>query len=258
MTETILRKKSGEESKKSTETLKEEVKMDNNMIINDVTPETKAKLAKTVKKSTKKPKTTTKKVKGGEIMDHKAQLIQVLEKAAKKHDLSISRLTNRAGEVSSVRLQKGNDNVATVRSTDVVIHSPEDMFAKKVLNSSPVFKLFNKEGVQTYTHMTHLRLKVSVENLTNLVAKACGDKSSTSQWKAKLGAVGRSTSAKSVDPAKRLKMLQEKEKALKAEIAEAKKAKVKVVKKATNKKVTKAIKSAKSKGAIARVAKATI
>ena len=76
---------------------------DKNVIINDVTPKTrekldksKAKATKREAKSTKKPKTSTKRAKGGDIVDHKTELIQVLEKAAKKYNLVISRLTNRS------------------------------------------------------------------------------------------------------------------------------------------------------------------
>ena len=227
-------------------------KAEENVIINDISEETRKKIKKLnakPKKTVKNPVVVATKTvnistkKGGDIMSKRAAAEKVLEKVAKAMKLSTNRIaaktTSKSG-YGALQVLVGGKVKATVRDHDVVLYMPQDKIG------------YGRPGPGRWVHVTVLNH--ADPNLEKAFTKALKDKVTGVEWAKKMGFVPRAVAVQTKE------VVEARIKRLEAELKAAKEAKatvVKVAKKTTTKKAS--VKKLKvSKKGIAAIAKVAV
>ena len=221
-----------EEEKTMEKEIKKEVEVNKNIIINDVTPETRKKLDKSKKKEVKmeekkavekkeepvkeKKAVKTNKSTGGDKMD-RSGIEKVVKEMAAKAKLVCSQGVGRVNSDKAAPVQvrnAGGEVIVAVRAGELLFHLPYE----------EVVKVGRGHG-GGWPHCTKVFYNtVGEADVRKAVGNAFKEKNSVKYWKEVYGSKGRVSTTKKLDPQAELKMLLAKEAELKKSIAEAKKA----------------------------------
>ena len=218
---------------------KVEEKAENNVIINDVTPETRAKLNKTKKKEEKMEKKAEKEVKKekvkknkpktkeGAVMD-RAGIEKIVKEMAASAKLVCSQGVGRVNSNKPAPVQVRNsagEVIVAVRAGELLFHLPYE----------EVVKVGRGHG-GGWPHCTKIFYgSVGEADVRKAIGNAFKEKNTVKYWKEIYGSAGRTSVKKELDPKAELKALRERAAILEKEIKEGKKAKTSVKSKAVAK-----------------------